>query len=68
MGKTAILVDGGFYRKKYEKGLPHTPSDAADALIRYCFRHLNEHHTHHDLYRIFITMPLLAVKRFITPC
>lgn len=53
MGKTAILVDGGFYRKKYEKGLPHTPSEAADALIRYCFRHLSEHHTHHDLYRIF---------------
>lgn len=53
MSKTAILIDGGFYRKRYEKGLHHTPELAAEALIRYCFRHLNEHHTHHDLYRIF---------------
>ncbi len=53
MAKTAILVDGGFYRKRFEKGLPHTPSDAADKLIGYCFRHLDEKHTTHDLYRIF---------------
>lgn len=53
MAKTAILVDGGFYRKKYEKGMVHEPKEAADALIRYCFRHLKERHTQHDLYRIF---------------
>lgn len=53
MAKTAILIDGGFYRKRYEKGLPHSPSDAADKLIRYCFRHLEERHTSHELYRIF---------------
>lgn len=53
MGKTAILVDGGFYRKKFEKGLPHTPEEAAEALVRYCFRHLDERHTEHELYRIF---------------
>ena len=53
MSKTAILVDGGFYRKKFEKGLRHTPTEAADALITYCFRHLSERHLHHDLYRIF---------------
>ncbi|MBR3554718.1 MAG: NYN domain-containing protein [Oscillospiraceae bacterium] len=53
MTKTAILVDGGFYRKRFESGAPHAPEEAADALIRYCFRHLEEHHTQHDLYRIF---------------
>ncbi len=42
MSKTAILVDGGFYRKKFEKGLPHTPEAAAHALFSYCLRHLRE--------------------------
>ncbi|MCD7845494.1 MAG: NYN domain-containing protein [Oscillospiraceae bacterium] len=53
MSKTAILVDGGFYRKRFEKGLPHAPTDAANALIQYCFRHLREKHMEHELYRIF---------------
>lgn len=53
MSKTAILVDGGFYRKRNERGGEHTPDAAADALIRYCYRHLKEHHGEHELYRIF---------------
>lgn len=53
MSKTAILVDGGFYRRKFEKGGKHTPEEAADALIAYCYRHLQEHHVKHELYRIF---------------
>ena len=53
MSKTAILVDGGFYRKKFEKGGQHTPKEAADALIRYCYRHLKERYAEHELYRIF---------------
>ena len=53
MSKTAILVDGGFYRRKFEKGGQHTPREAADALIRYCYRHLKERYADHDLYRIF---------------
>ena len=53
MSKTAILIDGGYYRKRVEKGLPHSPSEAADALVGYCFRHLDEPHTSHELYRIF---------------
>lgn len=53
MKKTAILVDGGFYRRKFEKGGKHTPEEAAGALMRYCYRHLTEHHTEHELYRIF---------------
>lgn len=52
--KTAILVDGGFYRKRAAHLWGHhSPDEAADALIRYCYRHLTEHHTRHDLYRIF---------------
>jgi len=53
MAKTAILVDGGFYRRKYAKGTEHTPEEAADALVKYCYRHLHERHGDHDLYRIF---------------
>lgn len=53
MSKTAILVDGGFYRRKFEKGGQHTPREAADALIRYCYRHLKERYADHELYRIF---------------
>lgn len=53
MTKTAILVDGGFYRRKYEKGSEHTPAEAADALVGYCYRHLHERQRTHDLYRIF---------------
>lgn len=53
MSGTAILVDGGFYRRKYAKGTEHTPEEAADALVRYCYRHLHEHIKEHDLYRIF---------------
>lgn len=53
MARTAILVDGGFYRRKYAKGTEHTPAEAANALVKYCYRHLHEHHGDHELYRIF---------------
>lgn len=54
MSKTAILVDGGFYRKRAAFLWGHqSPEDTADGLIRYCYKHLTEHHTKHDLYRIF---------------
>lgn len=54
MSKTAILVDGGFYRKraKFLWG-EHSPKEAADALITYCRRHLKEHTLTHELYRLF---------------
>ena len=67
MAKTAILVDGGFYRKKFEKGLPHTPSDAAETLVRYCFRHLEEHHMSHELYRIFYYDAPPCTKKIFHP-
>lgn len=55
---TAILVDGGFFRKQLHKieGV-ETPEEAADFLNMYCKRHLNERiHgiiQNHSLYRIF---------------
>lgn len=54
MSKTAILIDGGFYRKR-AKHLwgQHTPQETADGLIAYARRHLHEHSYHHELYRIF---------------
>lgn len=54
MSKTAILVDGGFYRKRAAHLWGHhSAAEAVDGLIRYCYRHLTEHHTKHELYRIF---------------
>lgn len=54
VGKTAILVDGGFYRKRAKQLWgEHDPKAAADALFKYCTRHLTERDRHHDLYRIF---------------
>lgn len=67
MGKTAILIDGGFYRKKFEKGMPHTPEEAAEALVRYCFRHLEERHTEHELYRIFYYDAPPCTKKIFHP-
>ena len=54
MSKTAILVDGGFYRKRAKKLWgERTPEVAANGLITYVRRHLHEHHLTHELYRIF---------------
>lgn len=54
MSKTAILVDGGFYRKraKYLWG-ERPPQETATGLITYAMRHLREHAATHELYRIF---------------
>lgn len=54
MSNTAILVDGGFFRKraKFLWG-EHPPKETADTLVTYCMRHLKEHERVHDLYRLF---------------
>lgn len=58
MGKTAIMVDGGFYRKQanYLFG-EKTPDQRANELVEYCHRHLKEERNKqqyfHELYRIF---------------
>lgn len=53
--KTAILVDGGFYRRRaYAAFGDKTPKERADELYSYCKKHLNTHgESHNELYRIF---------------
>lgn len=51
---TAILVDGGFYRKRAFSAYGDvSPKERATELDNYCRRHLKEHNIRHDLYRIF---------------
>lgn len=52
--KTAILVDGGFYRKKAAALFGHkTPPERARELNNYCMQHLNDKYETRCLYRIF---------------
>ncbi|MGE9995014.1 NYN domain-containing protein [Peptoniphilaceae bacterium SGI.137] len=55
--KTAILVDGGYYRKvALSKFDDKTPEEAATTLVDYCMRHLKQSKKtdiYSDLYRIF---------------
>ena len=52
--KTAILVDGGFYRRRaFVAYGDKSPSERADELYAYCKRHLTTHGEHNELYRIF---------------
>ena len=54
MSKTAILVDGGFFRKRARHLWgEYSPEETAKALFSYCKRHLSEHTQYHELYRIF---------------
>ncbi|MFH6891572.1 MULTISPECIES: NYN domain-containing protein [Actinomycetes] len=55
---TAILVDGGYYRKRVASTFGiESPKETADRLYKYCFRHLYEKidgkNVRHNLYRIF---------------
>lgn len=54
MHKVAILVDGGFYRKraKYLLG-EKSAEERAKELFAYCQEHLNHRETDNELYRIF---------------
>lgn len=53
--KTAILVDGGFYRRRAQIKIGEkSAAERANELDGYCRRHLIEkHQTPHELYRIF---------------
>lgn len=52
--KTAILVDGGFYRKRAQAIWgTKKPEERVEELNGYCWRHLKEKNVVHDLYRIF---------------
>lgn len=55
--RTAILVDGGFYRKRVNQicGMK-SPTERAEELFRYCLRHLHNGRNsdaQSELYRIF---------------
>lgn len=52
MEKIAILVDGGFYRKRaYHFWGDKGPEERADELMNYCYQHINAEGD--SLYRIF---------------
>lgn len=54
MPTTAILVDGGFYRKRANLLFgPKSPAERAKELISYCCRHLDREDETRTLYRIF---------------
>lgn len=56
MNKTAIMIDGGFYRRRAQNLFGDKDAkDRAKELIEYCHRHLREKHTNNrlELYRIF---------------
>ena len=52
--RTAILVDGGFYRRRaqYHWG-DKTGEERANELFEYCMRLLHDKHEQRELYRIF---------------
>lgn len=52
--RTAILVDGGFYRMvAYSMWGDKPPEERAAELYNYCIKHLKSRHEYRDLYRIF---------------
>lgn len=56
MTRTAIMIDGGFYRKRAKRLWgKKTAKDRADELVKYAFRHLDKKdgEQRRDLYRIF---------------
>lgn len=52
--RTAILVDGGFYRKRAKSLWGNkSPANRADELNDYCYKHLKDNYENRYLYRIF---------------
>lgn len=66
--KTAILVDGGFYRRRAQSVFgDKTAEERAIELTNYCKRHLNTHGEDNDLYRIFYYDCAPSKKRIYHP-
>lgn len=66
--KTAILVDGGFYRRRAQAVFgDKTAQERAVELANYCKRHLNSHGENNDLYRIFYYDCAPSSKRVFHP-
>lgn len=52
--RTAIMVDGGFYRRRAQYHWGDKSAEArANELFDYCMRLLHDKHEHRELYRIF---------------
>lgn len=51
MNKVAIIIDGGFYRKRVSR-FGETPEAAANTLYRYCQKHLYGDKEESSLYRV----------------
>lgn len=54
--KIAILIDGGFYRRRAQALWgDKLPADRLSEMITYCYQHVNDNKDKikHDLYRIF---------------
>lgn len=67
--KTAILVDGGFYRRRAQSVFGDiSAQDRAIELANYCKRHLNSHgEKNKELYRIFYYDCAPSSKRIFHP-
>ena len=66
--KTAILVDGGFYRRRAQSVFgDKTAEERAVELTNYCKRHLNTHGEDNDLFRIFYYDCAPSKKRIYHP-
>lgn len=66
--KTAILVDGGFYRCRAQAVFgDKTAQERAVELEKYCKKHLNSHGENNDLYRIFYYDCAPSNKRVFHP-
>lgn len=68
MIKTAIMVDGAFYRKRafYFWG-DKSPEDRAQELVTYCKRHIRDEKAGAELYRIFYYDCPPSTKRVYHP-
>lgn len=52
--RTAILIDGGFYRKRARSLWGEkSPSERAEELKDYCYKHLQDRYENRYLYRVF---------------
>ena len=66
--RTAILVDGGFYRKRAKSLWGNkSPKERADELERYCILHLQDKYEHRRLYRVFYYDCPPAAKNVFDP-
>ena len=71
--RTAILVDGGYYRKRAASALGHkTAKERAEELYTYCNRHLKDKkysiEYRDELYRIFYYDCAPISKKYFIHC